>query len=347
MTRGRVLRRGASLQGSKRASRSRWRVGSLISMLLVGLLSPATALGQSPETLLRAARHAEERADPKGAAELYGQLVELAPESRLARVAGRRLTWLRARAGDDDYATLTAVERMRRRSGDLNLAAVRELETTLHASPAGLARREGFVLAGESYLALGEGAGADRAFSRLVREPDLSPEQRHHAISGRARALMLEGSASTALDLLQREGLAATGLGLQVAQARRTQIGKRLCVAWLILFVLFAVVIGRRRLFMAETWRRALSKGRLLAGLYVVLAPILIATLFDRAAFDTFSWLALGSALVLGLTSAASVCTASRHRRLRWLLATGAVISELSVAYLVLAELGEVLSFGA
>jgi len=45
MTRGRVLRRGASLQGSKRASRSRWRVGSLVSMLLVGLLSLATALG--------------------------------------------------------------------------------------------------------------------------------------------------------------------------------------------------------------------------------------------------------------------------------------------------------------
>ncbi|NOY94215.1 MAG: hypothetical protein GXP55_23810 [Deltaproteobacteria bacterium] len=314
--------------------------------LLFALSATTPAAAQTPESLLRSARRAEARADPKRAAELYEALIDRSPQSRLARDAGRRLGWLQARS-EGDYATLAAVERMRRRRGELNLAAVRELERALDRTPPGLARREGWALVAESYLALEDGEGAESAFARLEEEPEVAPEQRRHAISGGARALLLEGRPAEAWRRLEEAELQATALGERVAQARRTQIGRRICLTWLGLFLLLNLALGRTRLLRLATWRRALSRGRRLAGLYVVGAPILIATLFDEAAFDTFAWLALGSALVLALTSATGVCLAPDARRPRMLLAAGAALAELSVAYIVLAELGEVLSFGA
>jgi tetratricopeptide (TPR) repeat protein len=308
--------------------------------------APSHSAAQSPEVLLRAARHAEARADPKAAAELYEQLVQLAPSSRLGRRAGRRLSWLRARS-ENDFVTLAAVERMRRRSGDLNASSVRELLDALESAPPGLARREGLALAGESYLALQVPENAGRAFEQLGRSADASAEERRHATTGRARALLQMNSPGAALRLLEDAGLGRTALGEHVARARRTQIGRRVCFVWLGLFVLLTLALTRGRLLSLDIWRRTLSRRRLLAGLYVVGAPLLIASLFDGAAFDTFAWLGLGSALVLLLTSATNRGLSPGSRKRRLLLAAGAVVSELCVAYVVLAELGEVLSFGA
>ena len=109
--------------------------------------------------------------------------------------------------------------------------------------------------------------------------------------------------------------------------------------------MLVSLGLGGRRLLTRQAWRRAFSRRRVLAGLYVVGVPWLIAGLFDHATFDTFAWLALGSAGVLALSSLSGACLTRSARRRRVALAVGGVLAEVCVAYLVLAELGQVLSF--
>ena len=296
---------------------------------------------------MRDADLAEDAGRPADALTLWRAALLVAPTSRLAGRCETRIAYLSARS-EGDFQPLADLMRMRTLpTSALSASVLDGFARRLDGYPHGRARREGRELVADAWLGrLGDATHARRAYTDWLAEPALSDTERRLAASGLARAYTQLGEPGAALDAMGRVGLGASA----DADDLRTEARRRglRVVAWALLaaFVLVGVALGGHRGFRAANLRRSLAPMRLAAAAWVLGGPLLIASLFDHAATDTFVTLALAGASVLLLAAILGAGLVERSTAHRSVVAVAAFAAMLGAGFLVLDRAGFLLSLG-
>ncbi|MGE0784221.1 MAG: tol-pal system YbgF family protein [Sandaracinaceae bacterium] len=327
------------------------RTRRLALAILIAAL-PATAGGQTTEptsqaNLLRAAGDAERAHRPADALALYERAVELAPTSRLAGNARRRIADLRAHA-EDGFAPLAALSAFRDRlPAERTPEVIAAFEEEARGFPSGRVRREARLAIGEAWLTADDPARARGAFEMLLTEPGLEPTERVLAETGIARAIAVDDGAAAGAAHLEAAGLDASSTHETLARQASRAVGR--VVGWVVLalFGLGVLALGRRELASSSVVRRAFAWPRALAGLYVAGAPMLLAGRYDAEALDTFAIVGAASLGLLALASWVGEALRERDapRGQAIALAALCVLSHGAVGYLALDRAGHVVSF--
>lgn len=346
----------SSTRSSTRSDRDRARRRALTSVALAAgfLLLPDGARGDDADagvgaTLraqVSAALDAEAEADPERALAAWRAVALAAPTSRDASRARRRIAWIEERSGTG-WSGLAAL--MRGQSAppeERTTGFVEALAREADALPPGRARIELRALIAGEWLRLGENERAIEAYRVAAEEPGARESERRMAEEGHARALVASGRAPEAMRTLEDAGLGGGSVHAELARARRRAVAVPIAWAAIALFAVLAVVLAAPglRAGPGRVLRRALGPARMLAGAWVLLAPLAIASAYDHEASDTFSLLAAGLAPVLALASIAG-SAARAHGARRIALATATVLAVLAVGYLVGDRAGPLLSF--
>lgn len=296
---------------------------------------------------MREARAAEQEHRPADAVALYQRAAALAPTSRLATTARRRLAYFASR-DEGGYAPLAALLAFR---GRLPAARTREVvhafEREATGFPEGRVRREARLAIGEAWLEVGEPARAEEAFRALLAEPTVSASETVSAQTGIARALAARSGAAAGAAHLEEAGLEDTSTHAALEREARRVWGRALAWAVLALFVIGVGATGGRELARAPVLRRAFSIPRLVVAAYVVGFPAWLAQRYDSDALDTFALVALASGVLCALASWGGEALRVRHAaaRIRLALAASAVAAHLAAGYLALDRAGQLLSF--
>jgi len=297
--------------------------------------------------LVREADRAESEMRPADSVALWRQALAAAPTSRLAGRCETRIVYLSARS-EGDYRPLADLMQMRTLpTSALSVAVLDGFARRLDGYPHGHARREGRELVADAWLGrLGDATRGRRAYTQWLAEPSLSDTERRLAASGLARSYTQLGDPAAALDAMRSVGLGAS----TDADDLRTEARRRVLrvVAWVLLaaFVIVGVALGGHRGFRPANLRRSLTPIRLAAAAWVLGGPLLIASMFDHAATDTFVTLALAGACVLLLAAILGGGLVERSAMRRRLVAGAAFAAMLGAGFLVLDRAGFLLSLG-
>lgn len=297
--------------------------------------------------LVREADRAESEARPSDAVALWREALAAAPTSRVAGRCETRIAYLTGRS-EGAYAPLANLMRMRKLpTSALSAAVLDGYARRLDGYPRGRARREGRELVADAWLGrLGDARRARRAYEQWLAEPGVEDVERRLAASGLARAHTQLGDPGAALRAMQQAGLgASTDADDLRVEARRRVLR---VVAWALIsaFLGAGLALGGYRGLQLARLRRALGPARLAAAIWVLGGPLLIAALFDDAAFDTFATLALaGGAVLLAATVFGAGLGDAKSSR-RHAVAVAAFAAMLGVGFLVLDGAGFLLSLG-
>jgi hypothetical protein len=319
--------------------------------LAMALGLPLAAVADEAPTqaaLVKAAHAAERRADPERAHALHEQARDLGSRTRLGRRAQGRARWLEARRAPAPHGWWPLVELMRFQATIPPTASDAEaFQVHIASMPPGIVRRESLQAVGDVWLRLERPEDADRVFRRLAREPGATVADRHLAVTGVARTLAARGRWEEAARWLEEQDVRDVHLQRDLESKARARTGTRLAMAVCLLFLVVATWAARGRWLAWSHLRAALRPSHVAAAALFLGGPLAIATAFDEAAFDTFTWLAGGTAMVLLVTASAAHVLAERRasRSSRWGLAAAASSAQLALAYLVLALHGHTLSF--
>lgn len=244
---------------------------------------------------------AERAGDARAAIDEYRRATEVAPTSRHALRAERRLAWLepRAEADADALGALLAYRIQRSRTArDLDT-----LEQRIRARPPSLVRREAMttIAAERDALATAEGSAAhveeaERAYERALAEPGLTATERAPLVASYATLLGREGRSGEALLLLDREGHAEGSLRSRLELERIDAWARPLSWAWLAALGLAALALAIRALrahparvlFDAAAWSVPLSTIA-----YIVAGPLLLGHAYSGEAAHLADALAL------------------------------------------------------
>jgi hypothetical protein len=308
---------------------------------------PAAGGRDTQSALVREADRAESEARPADALALWRRALAAAPTSRLAGRCERRIAYLSARA-EGDFVPLADLLRMRKVSTDaLDVARLEAFARRLDGYPPGPVRREGRELVADAWLArLGDATRGRDAYARWLAEPGLDDAEKRLAASGLARALTQLGDPSAALAAMERAGLGATTDADDLRREGRRR-GLRVFAALLLaLFVVGGALLGGWRGLRLRALRRAFTPLRAVAAAWVLGGPLLLASRYDHAAFDTFATLALAGAglLVLAAVYGTGLAEASRVRRRA--VAAAAFGAVVGAGFFVLDRAGFLLSLG-
>lgn len=288
-------------------------------------------------------QRAEESLRYADAVAAYERVIALAPTSRAARTARRRLEWIAERS-DGDYEALQSLEAARRRPQDAaSLAAFEREATALRPGPV---RREAYALLAHGWAQLGETSRSEAAFVVWADDPTTPPDERLRAVASRARMLAEHERLAEARGVLSAEGLEGAEIGAEIATMGRAAIGRPLALAALA-FAALVLVIATRGRFADPRHLRALARpGVWLLGAWLVVFPFAFATLYDPATTDTFTSLGVS---ILGLFVVAMLAARALEGEARWRRAScaGAIlVAHLAVGYLVLLGSGSTLGIG-
>ncbi|MCC6524524.1 MAG: hypothetical protein IT373_17850 [Polyangiaceae bacterium] len=301
--------------------------------------APASTSGETEaEAALRRGQDAEVAAEPAAAVGHYRRVLELAPGSRLARRAERRLEWLEAR-GDDGYRPLAALMRTRADPA-LDADKLAHFEQELLGFAPGAVRREARAFVAEAYVRLGAHAAALAAYERWLAEPGLEPGEARRAERGRA----LE------LDALGRDGLAAlTAADLaqspegRFLRARRLLRGGRIfAVATGLAFAAAVVLFQLWRGVSRAALRALLRPERLALACLVLVPPVLVVRAYERAYARAAVALALAGlvGLVTATLAGAAPAVRSASRARRGTLACVVLAAQLGLGFAALDTTG-------
>ncbi len=296
---------------------------------------------------MREADRAESEARPADALALWRRALVSAPTSRVAGRCERRIAYLSAH-GEGGFAPLADLLRMRQLvTSELSAARLEAYARRLEGYPRGLARREGRELVADAWLGrLGDPTRARRAYERWLAEPGIDDAERRLAASGLARALTLLGDPSAALAAMEQAGLGASSDADDLRVAVRRRVLRVIAVALLALFALGGAALGGHRGLRPAALRRAFTGPRVVAAAWVLGGPLLLASLFDHAATDTFVTLALAGSALLAVASIFGVGLEGAPIGRRRAVAAGAFAAALGAGFLVLDRAGFLLSLG-
>lgn len=279
---------------------------SMVALAGCLALAPARAEAQAPaaaDALVRA-QEAESAARPKDAVELYRQVVQADPSSRLAHKAEARLAWLEAR-GEGDYAPLAVLLRVQHlRREALTEDEVTRLDQQARAFPAGRVRSEALALVADAYLRrLDRPREALSAYRLWSEQPGINAAERELAESGVALSLARLGELGASLEGLSDAGL----LGRPEAVYLRVQALTRVLrpAAWLCLalFVGAAAALGAFSRSPGAALRLAFSPRRLALAAYVLAPPLLLVRLYELTELPRFAGVVGALAAALALVS--------------------------------------------
>lgn len=252
-------------------------------------------------SLLERARDAEARGEVEIALAAYREVVAVAPTSRFALQAERRLAWLEPRAGDPAALGLLLAYRSRRTR---DLAAVEGLEAAALAMGPGPVRREALMtVAGEldALAAAAPGGGlvgrAEDAYRRALAEPDLAAAERAQLVAGYAGLLGREGRTAEALLVLDEAGHGRGGLRSRLELERIDGWARPLALSVLALLAAAAIVLVGRAIRAGRT--RELLEGRawaapLVATVYGAAGPYVLGAWYSEEAGHLTGVLSLG-----------------------------------------------------
>lgn len=310
--------------------------------------SPAETSGETPRPddalgSLAVGQRAEEALRYADAVEAYERTLSLAPTSRAARTARRRLDWIRERS-DGAYDELRALEAARRRPQDAaSLAAFEREAAQLRAGPV---RREAYALLAHGWSQLGETARSEAAFVAWADDPTTPPDERLRAVGSRARMLAEHERLGEARDVLAGEGLEDADIGSEIASMGRAASGRPFALVLLVLSALVLLVSTRGRFADPRHLTVLARPGVWLLGAWLVGFPFVLATLYDPSTTDTFQKL---GASVLALFVVALLAARALEGQPRWrrVSCAGAIfVAHLAMGYLVLLGSGTTLGIG-
>jgi hypothetical protein len=297
--------------------------------------------------LVREADRAESEARPAEALALWRRALAAAPTSRLAGRCERRIAYLSAHA-EGDFAPLADLLRMRKLpTTALDAARLEAFARRLDAYPPGPVRREGRELVADAWLArLGDATRGRDAYARWLAEPGLDDAEKRLAASGLARALTQLGDPSAALAAMQRVGLGATTDADDLRREERRRALRVIAALLLTAFLLGGAALGGWRGLRPATLRRAFTPLRIVAAAWVLGGPLLLASRYDHAAFDTFATLAVAGATLLAAAAVYGAGLAETSRARRRAVAAAAFGAVLGAGFVVLDRAGFLLSLG-
>ena len=303
------------------------------------------AAAETAADALARATAAERAAEPVLARAEWQRVIALEPGSRLARRAEGRIAWIDARA-EADFAPLRALMAHLETPVDARDARVVAAfeEVVVHMPENGLVRRESRQALLEDWLRLEDATRALAAARAWEREAQSATEERL-ATEAVARALALGGARDEAIETLDAAGLSERSTRGELARQALDAWSRPLAIALLSMFALGAAVLGARSL--RRRGRRALldawSLSRVGGALWIVSGPLVLATLYDDEATDTFARLALGTLLIAAAAALGTLGLPGTRGRAAW--AACVVSAELALAWLVLLGSGGLVSF--
>ncbi|MBI4953504.1 MAG: hypothetical protein HY908_15865 [Myxococcales bacterium] len=292
-----------------------------------GSATPSASLATSPtaptstnveaeaDAALRRGQEADAAADPAAAVGHYRRVLELAPGSRLARRAERRLEWLEAR-GDDGYRPLAALMRTRADPA-LDADKLARFEQELLGFAPGAVRREARAFVAQAYVRLGARAAAVTAYERWLAEHGLDPSEAERALRG--HALELDALGRVGLAALTAADLAGSPEGRFLRARALLRGGRIFAVAAGVAFAAAVVLFQLWRGVSRAALRALLRPERLALACLVLVPPVLVVRAYERAYGRAAVALALAG--LVGLVTAAlagaapAVRSASRARR--------------------------------
>jgi len=312
-----------------------------------GAALPAASDRDAQSALVREADRAESEARPADALALWQRARAAAPTSRLAGRCERRIAYLAARS-EGDFVPLADLLRMRKvPTASLDAAKLAAYARRLDGYPPGPVRREGRELVADAWLArLGDATRARDAYTRWLAEPGLDDAEKRLAASGLARALTQLGDPAAALAAMERAGLGATGDADDLRREGRRRVLRLVAGVLLALFALGGALLGGWRGLRLQALGRAFTPLRVLAAAWVLGGPLLLASRYDHAAFDTFATLAVCGAALLALAALYGAGLAEAPRVRRRAVAVSAFGAALGAGFFVLDHAGFLLSLG-
>lgn len=326
-----------------------------IAALAAALCASAARAGAQPvaepepvtqgEWVTRAA-DLESEVRPAEARAAWARALELAPASRLARRAERRLEYLDARS-EGAFAPLETLWRFQRTpAADRRAETLEALERAIESMPVGRVRAEARMALAGAWAELGETERSLAAYRTLEGEPFLDDGERSVLAEDVAHVYAGAGRIEEAIAALERTGEDEHGAIAALARASRERV--LVPLAWGLVgtfLVAVAVALGRAR-GRRELVRDALGPARLCLAATLALAPLAIARWLGDEATLAFEGLAaasagsvLGSALLGGALREASPT-------LRGAGAALGALATLAGAYLAVAYYGRSLPFG-
>jgi hypothetical protein len=312
----------------------------LVFLTIVVVFGSSTGLGQvDPAELAREADRAERELDFATAEVGWRRVLDHGPTTRYARRAEARLAWLDThRDPDGGWASLEALTRARREIR--GRASAERFASRVARMPPGRVQRESLVVVAEAYRRAGDLPAALAVYDALLAQPDLEALERRSASVARAEILAAEGRGAEAVAVMEAARLGDTFEGRELRRVQRARsIG---AVAWAVaaLALVVLVVVGRPWRLGVSAVRRVVSPTVLLAGVYVIGVPALIAELYEPTMAEAFLIFGAGIApfAVLGLLGAERLADAGRAARTALVGALAA--AHVAVAYLALQATG-------
>jgi hypothetical protein len=253
-----------------------------LSILLVGLgvrvAHAADRAGEQRAALARA-EEAERAFRLPDAVKLHREALLLDERSRLARRIQARLTWLEARS-EGGYAPLAALMRMQAQGGARSVEELDRFETGVQGFPEGLVRREAWALIAHDWRErFHDPVRALAAYRSWLAESGINDAERQRAEAGAALARARLGHAGAALDQLEDAGLGDRAEAVLLRARRVGRIGSVVAAVFVVAFMVLGIASGGWRGIVHA--RAAFSPARLMLGLYVLGAPVLITALYD------------------------------------------------------------------
>jgi len=309
-----------------------------LGVLLLVLLTPTLGRAQLPaEDALAEARRSEHDLSFEEAHALYEAAARSGAGTRAGRLAEQRAAHLEARRDPGGgFMALTMLEQMRR--GEATEERLSAFETEVEEMSPGPVRDDALFLLGESWFRrLETPYEAIPLYERLLASETLGSAQRQTAVVALAEARAAIGETDDALRVLEREGLDDTfeGQALSTAAARRT--ARIVASAFFILGCALLLMIGRP--WRADAaMRERITWRRILALLYVIGVPALIAELYEPTMSHAFLIYGAIAAPLLALTAASALVLARRSAppSSRAALVAALIVTQLAAAWLAL-----------
>jgi hypothetical protein len=293
---------------------------------------PGLAIAQSADLAVARGAELERSFDFAGAEAAYREAIAVEPESRASRRARVRLGWLDERRIDGAYRELVLLERARRSQGPVDLAA---FEGEIAGWPPGLVRAEARLFLGRAAIRAGDDALAERTLALLEGDGSAPRTIANAAALARAEVAAGEGDEARAIEIVHSAGIGGSAEASDLVRARNEHLA--------VVSASIAAVVAMLLLLVLARPLRAPTlvdlRGALMAALYAIAIPGLVATLYSADALDSFLWFAaLGFPFLV-------IARLVRKERARPLAALGLAVGVISAAVLALALAGGLGSF--